>query len=204
MDKIDFKITLKHLYRPGSGGFSLVDVPAMQFVMVDGQGDPNSAPVYKTAVEWLYAVSYALKFAAREKLGQDYVVPPLEGLWWADDPAEFVRGSKASWRWTMMIMAPAFITPDMLPAAAAKAADKLGKAPDSLRLATLDERQCLQILHLGSYADEAPVLRHLHDVEMPARGLAFNGHHHEIYLSDPRKTAPDKLKTILRQPVRPA
>lgn len=202
MDKIDFRRTLAH-YRAGRS-IELVDVPAMDFVMVDGAGDPNTAPAYRTALEWLYSTSYALKFAARAELGRDYVVPPLEGLWWADDPADFTARRKHAWRWTMMIMAPDFITPDMFDKAAAKAARKLGGAPPGLRYERYAEGRSLQVLHVGSYDDEGPVLAQMHDVEMPARGLAFNGHHHEIYLSDARRTAPDRLRTILRQPVRPA
>ena len=122
---------------------------------------------------------------------------------WADDPADFVARRKDNWRWTMMIMAPDFITDAMFADAIAKAANKLGEAPGTLRLELYDEGQCLQVLHIGSYDDEGPTLARLHDVEMPQRGLAFNGRHHEIYLSDARRTEPSKLKTILRQPVRP-
>jgi hypothetical protein len=202
MDKIDFRRALKSYQ--ATQILELVDVPAMQFVMVDGAGNPNTAPAYKTAIEWLYSTSYALKFAAKASLGKDYVVPPLEGLWWADDPEDFVARLKDNWRWTMMIMAPDFITDAMFVDATVKAAKKLGEAPSTLRLERYDEGRCLQVLHIGSYDDEAPTLAHLHDVEMPQRGLTFNGHHHEIYLSDARRTAPSKLKTILRQPVRPA
>ena len=203
MDKIDFKTELKHLYQPGPREFTFADVPVMTFVMVDGQGDPNTAGSYRAAVEWLYGVSYAMKFASKD-LGQDYFVPPLEGLWWADDPADFTARNKSNWYWTMMIMAPDFITRAMFDAAVEKIVEKLGQAPTSLRLANYDEGRSLQIMHLGSYDDEGPALEHLHEVEMPARKLVRNGHHHEIYLSDPRKTAPARLKTILRQPVRPA
>lgn len=202
MDKIDFRRTLKHYQ--ATRRIELIDVPDMAFVMVDGAGNPNTAPAYQSAIEWLYSTSYALKFAAKATLGRDYVVPPLEGLWWADDPADFTARRKDNWRWTMMIMAPDFITGAMFDAAAAKAAGKLGKAPASLRLEARKEGASLQVLHVGSYDDEGPILAQLHDLEMPARGLTFNGHHHEIYLSDARRTAPDKLKTILRQPVRPA
>jgi hypothetical protein len=170
---------------------------------VDGAGNPNTVPAYTSAIEWLFSTSYALKFAAKAQ-GQDYVVPPLEGLWWADDPADFNARRKDNWRWTMMIMAPDFLTTAMFQEAAAKSAKKLGPAPETLRLERYDEGTSLQILHVGSYDDEGPVLARLHDVEMPARGLTFNGHHHEIYLGDPRRTAPHKLRTILRQPVRPA
>ena len=202
-DKIDFRTELKQLYQPGSRDFAFVDVPTMNFVMVDGQGDPNSAASYQTAVEWVYSVSYAMKFASKD-LGQDYFVPPPEGLWWADEVNDFITRNKANWHWTMMIMAPDFLTRAMYDAAVATAAEKLGDAPDSLRLEAYAEGRALQILHLGSYDEEGPALEHLHEVEIPGRQLVPNGHHHEIYLNDPRKTAPAKLKTILRQPVRPA
>lgn len=202
-DKIDFRAELKHLYQPGPRDFVFVDVPTMNFVMVDGQGDPNTAPSYRSAVEWLYGVSYAMKFASKD-LGQDYFVPPLEGLWWADDPADFVTRNKANWHWTMMIMVPDFLDRALYDAALETAAEKLGDAPASLRLQAYAEGRALQILHLGSYDEEGPALEHLHQVEIPGRLLVPNGHHHEIYLNDPRRTAPSKLKTILRQPVRPA
>lgn len=204
MEKIDFRKSFPNLYRPPAGRFVPVDVPAMQFVKVDGKGDPNTAPAYRQAIEWLYAVSYAMKFAARVAKGKDYVVPPLEGLWWADDPADFVARRKERWRWTMMIMAPDFIDRPLFEAAVEKSGKKLGVAPESLRLERLDEGTVLQTLHVGSYDDEGPTLARLHDEEMPSRGLAFAGPHHEIYLSDARKTAPAKLRTILRQPVKSA
>ena len=203
MDKIDFRKLHKALYNPPPGEFVRIDVPAMQFVKVDGAGDPNISQTYKTAVEWLYAVSYALKFASKAALGKDYVVPPLEGLWWADDPASFVARRKDEWRWTMMIMAPDFIDRAMFETAHAKAAKKLGAAPDSLRLESYVEGLSLQTMHIGSYDEEGPVLARLHGEVMPAQNLAFNGPHHEIYLGDPRKTEPARLTTILRQPVKP-
>ncbi len=201
MEKIDFKKSFPNLYRPPAGRFVSVDVPAMQFVKIDGKGDPNTAPAYRQAIEWLYSVSYAMKFAAKASIGKDYTVPPLEGLWWADDPADFVARRKERWRWTMMIMAPDFIDGALFDAAVEKAGKKLGAAPDSLRLEKLNEGTVLQTLHVGSYDDEGPTLARLHDEEMPSRGLTFAGPHHEIYLSDPRKTASAKLRTILRQPV---
>ena len=201
MIKIDFRKTLAGLYSAPAGRFVEIDVPALSFVKIDGRGDPNTAPAYRQAIEWLYPVSYALKFAAKE-IGKDYVVPPLEGLWWAEDPADFVARRKDSWRWTMMIMAPAFIAPPLFEAAVEKTKKKLGDAPSSLRLEPLTEGRSLQTLHVGSYDDEGPTLARLHDEIMPALGLTFAGPHHEIYLSDPRKTAPTRLKTILRQPVK--
>ena len=200
MDKIDFRKTLKTLYAPGRA-FDAVDVPPLSYVMVDGAGDPNTAPGYVQAVEALYATSYALKFAIKAALGRDYVVPPLEGLWTADDPSSFVRRDKAAWRWTMMILAPDFATPALFDQAVAKARSRRD-LPASLRLETYAEGPSLQILHIGAYDDEGPILKRLHDIEMPTRGVTFNGPHHEIYLGDPRRTEASKLKTVLRQPVR--
>lgn len=204
MDKIDVKKVRKELFQAPIGAFKTIEVPAMQFVMIDGQGDPNTARAFKDAVEWLYSVSYGMKFAAKAALGKDYVVPPLEGLWWADDPESFVARRKAEWRWTMMIMAPDFIDRGFFEAAVRKAAGKLGPAPASLRLEPYAEGLSLQTLHIGSYDDEGPILAKLYHEVMPAQGLTRNGHHHEIYLSDARRTEPAKLRTLLRQPVRPA
>lgn len=201
MEKVDFKKSFPNLYRPPARRFVSVEVPSMQFVKIDGKGDPNTVPAYRQAIEWLYSVSYAMKFAAKVAKGKDYVVPPLEGLWWADDPADFVARRKERWRWTMMIMAPDFIDLMLFDAAIEKAGKKLGAAPESLRLERLEEGTVLQTLHVGSYDDEGPILARLHNEEMPSRGLTFAGPHHEIYLSDARKTAPAKLRTILRQPV---
>lgn len=201
MDKIDFKKTLATLYKVPVGRFVSVDVPVMQFVKVDGQGDPNTEPAYKHAIEWLYPVSYAMKFAAKKELGKDYVVPPLEGIWWSDDHADFVARRKHRWYWTMMIMVPDFVDRSIYIAALQKTSAKLGDAPPSLRLEPYDEGRCLQTLHIGSYDDEGSLLARLHDEIMPATGVTFAGPHHEIYLSDPRKTPSSKLKTILRQPV---
>jgi hypothetical protein len=202
VSKTDFRKTLAALYAAPAGRFVGIDVPPLQFVKVDGQGDPNTVPAYRQAIEWLYPVSYALKFAAKA-IGNDYVVPPLEGLWWADDPADFVARRKERWFWTMMIMAPAFIERSFFDAAVGKASRKLGDPPSSLRFETLTEGRALQTLHVGRYDDEGPTLARLHDRIMPAQGLDFAGPHHEIYLSDPRRTAPEKLRTILRQPVKP-
>ncbi len=202
MEKIDFKKSLPGLYKPPVDRFVSVDVPVMQFVKVDGRGDPNKTPAYKQAIEWLYAASYAMKFAAKAARGKDYTVPPLEGLWWADDPADFAARRKDRWCWTMMIMVPDFVDRPLFEAAVEKSKKKLGTPPESLRLEKVEEGTALQILHVGSYDDEGPTLAKLHKEEMPSRGFTFAGPHHEIYLSDARKTEPAKLRTILRQPVR--
>ncbi|MFO1085911.1 MAG: GyrI-like domain-containing protein [Reyranellaceae bacterium] len=204
MEKFDIKKACKTLYSAPTGEFSIVDVPPFDYFMIDGAGDPNSASTYKAAVEALYGVAYTLKFASKVALGRDHVVPPLEGLWWADDMADFVARRKDRWRWTMMIAVPDFIERSMAQDAIAKAKDKKRlPALQHLRVEQLEEGQAVQTLHVGSYDDEGPTLDRLHREFLPARRLAPTGHHHEIYLSDPRKTPAEKLKTILRQPVGP-
>ena len=138
-DKTDFKKKLATLYSAPRDSFATVDVPVMKFVKIDGKGDPNRDPAYKRAVEWLYSVSYAMKFASKTQSAKDYVVPPLEGLWWADNPDDFVGRRKHLWQWTMMIMVPDFVDRQLYDAAVAKSRDKLGEPPDSLRLEPLDE-----------------------------------------------------------------
>lgn len=192
-------------YRAKRGEFRLVEVPPQRYLMIDGHGDPNTAPAYADAIATLYPVAYALKFASKLQLDCDYVVPPLEALWWADDPAAFTSArDKSQWDWTAMMLVPEWITDDLSEAALAKAAAKKAPALDLLRIATLAEGTCVQTLHIGSYDDEAPVLARLHDEIIPERGLRMTGRHHEVYFSDARRTAPEKLRTLLRQPVEPA
>lgn len=170
--------------------------------MVDGRGDPNSAPGYAEALHALYPLAFALKFASKQDLGRDYVVPPLEGLWWAEDMAAFTtRRDKSTWYWTMMLMMPDWLAAEHVEAARdTVAAKKPSLAVERVRV---DEGLCVQTLHVGSFDDEGAVLADLHEAFIPEHGLTMTGKHHEIYLSDPRRTAPDKLRTILRQPVRP-
>ena len=201
MAKLDFRKEQPALFTAPTDEFVLIKVPKLRFIKIDGEGDPNKAPAYGEALAWLYAVSYGVKFAAKAE-GNDYVVPPLQGLWWADDMKAFAARKKDKWRWTMMIMAPDFVGRKHFKAGVDKAAKKLGKAPESLRLEDYDDGLAVQILHVGSYDDEAPTIKRLHQKFLPANGLVETGPHHEIYLSDPRRVEPAKLKTILRQPVR--
>lgn len=204
MDKVDFKKSLKTLYGPTKAkGVHLVDVPPMRFLMIDGKGDPNTTKSYAQAVETLYTVAYTLKFASKSQLEQDYVVPPLEGLWWSKDMSAFTARAKDKWLWTMMLMVPEWVGPRMIDGAIAKVQEK--KAPpalDALRVDMLEEGRAVQALHIGSYDDEGPVIARMHAEATEKLGLSLTGKHHEIYLSDPRKVAPEKLKTILRQPVK--
>lgn len=203
MSKIDFKTEYRSLYSAPQKDFVLVEVPPLSYLMFDGRGDPNTAPEYQHAIEALYSLSYTLKFMSRRAFGRDYVVGPLEGLWWADDMTSFIRRDKASWAWTMMILQPDWITVAHVAAARAEVLMKKGlPGIEKARLEMLAEGLCAQVLHVGSYDNEGPTLARLHSVWLPAQGLVATGRHHEIYLSDPRKIEPAKLKTLLRQPVR--
>lgn len=204
MDKYDFKKAHKALYAPSAREFSRVVVPTFQFLCIEGQGNPGTAVAYGHALEALYCVSYSLKFDSKNNLGRDYVVAPLEGLWWAENMDAFITRDKDAWSWTMMINQSDWISAAMVADAVAKAgAKKEIAALNKLGFESMFEGECVQILHHGSYDDEGPVIRRLHEQYLPENQLQFNGKHHEIYLSDPRRTAPEKLKTILRQPVRP-
>lgn len=203
MAAIDLKKELD-AYQAKKGVFRIVDVPAMQYLMIDGAGDPNTAPAYTDAVTALYPIAYTLKFAGRKELGIDTVVMPLEGLWHADDMESFTsRRDKSAWLWTLMIMVPEHVTSSMFEAAVAAVSKKKDVSPSvgSVRLETLEEGRCVQTLHVGSFDDEAPVLEELHHRFIPEHGLTMRGRHHEIYLSDMRRVEPAKLRTILRQPV---
>ncbi len=204
MSKIDFKRELKELYNPPME-FEVVNVPTMQFLMVDGHGDPNVAQEYQDALEAIYAVAYKLKFISKNTLGKDYVVPPLEGLWWAEDMEAFtVERDKSVWEWTMMIMTPEWIAEDIFTEAIWQVRKgKTSVSLEKIRFKIYNEGLAVQIMHVGSYDDETPTLKKLHEEFIPRQGYEVNGKHHEIYLSDPRRVMPDKLKTILRQPVKP-
>ena len=201
-DKTDFKRTLD-VYRARRGRFRIVEVPSMQYLMTDGHGDPNGSSTFTEAVESLYPVAYTLKFASKRNLGHDYVVPPLEGLWWAEDKTSFTTSrDKSAWDWTMMIMTPDWIDHDMFTAAVEHVRSKKRlPRPDAIRLETLSEKLSAQTLHVGSFDDEAGTLAELHHEFIPRHQLRMVGKHHEIYLSDFRKVAPERQRTILRQPV---
>lgn len=200
MDKVDLKKLHRHLYRPSAKTFEIVDVPCFNFVKVDGAGPPGNA-AYTEACGWLFPVSYGLKFLSKETLAQDYVVMPLEGLWWADDFSAYAADRRDEWLWTLMVMQPDWITSEMFESCVKKAMKKLGAPPASLRFESYGEGLSVQTLHLGPFSDEAPTIARMHDEFIPENGLVLTGHHHEIYLSDPRNTAAEKLRTVLRQPV---
>jgi hypothetical protein len=197
MKKIDFKKELPDLYSCPKGRIAEIAVPRMTFLMIDGEGDPNVSEDFSAAVQALYGCSYRLKFALKKARLADYAIPPLEGLWWADDMEDYEAGKRERWKWTLMIMQPEAVTRERLSVAAKELAAK--KELPSLRLEEFEEGRAAQLLHIGSYASEAPAVRRLHQ-HIRDRGMTLRGRHHEIYLGDPRRAAADKLRTLIRQP----
>ncbi len=202
MEKIDYKKKLKHLYKPSVKKVDIVEVPQMNFLMVDGEGDPNKSKSFSDAIEALFPLAYTLKFMVKKSdLGVDYGVMPLEALWWAEDMSAFTSGKKDDWKWTVMIMQPEFITQDMVKEASAEVERK--KQPVSLPLVRFEdfkEGKAAQTLHIGPFSEEGPTIEKVH-LLIKENGSQRVGKHHEIYLSDIRRAAPEKWKTIVRQPM---
>jgi hypothetical protein len=206
MTKVDFKKELKHLYQASAKATATVDVPPLRYLMIDCQGNPNTTAAHAQAIEALFAVSYACKFAVKKgPLAIDYAVMPLEGLWWADDMSVFATDMRDAhmdaWQWTMMVMQPDCVSDDLVLACLQDTKQKKKDLPalDMLRLERFTEGLCAQLLHIGPFSDEGPNIARLHaDIEQHG---SLRGKHHEIYLSDIRRAAPAKWKTILRQPM---
>jgi hypothetical protein len=203
-EKLDLIKELKDLYRPPVREPVLVKVPELPFLMVDGEGDPNTSPDYAQCLQALFSTSYGIKFMVkRGPQGIDYRVMPLEGLWWSEDMADFTQGRREGWKWTMMIAQPLLVTTELLDRAVAEAAGKRDlPALERIRLECFEEGLSAQIMHLGPYSAERPTIGALHAF-IADQGYALGGKHHEIYVGDPRRTAPERLRTIVRQPVRP-
>ena len=202
MKTIDLKKELQHLYQASAKEVVQVSVPTLRYLMVDGQGDPNTSQEFAQAVEALFAVSYTAKFAMKKGIQAiDYAVMPLEGLWWADDMSAFVADDKANWKWTMMMLQPAFVSDEVIEAAMVSAGKKKQlPSLSKLRVEEFSEGSCAQIMHVGPFSEEGPTIARLH--EFIAARTGRTGKHHEIYLSDIRRARPEKWKTILRQPMR--
>jgi hypothetical protein len=202
MTKIDFKKELKELYNPSTKEVSEVDAPTMNFLMIDGKGDPNTSKEFADAIQTLYPVAYTIKFMIKKTTGFDFGVMPLEGLWWSNDLTDFVTGKKDNWFWTLMIMQPEVVTKEIFEKALAEVKTK--KNPpfiNKVRFESFEEGRSAQIMHIGPFADEGLNIKKIHD-HIKEIGGKFKGKvqkHHEIYLSDMRRTAPEKLKTIVRQ-----
>lgn len=202
--KLDLRTALKPLYTASAKTAALVEIPALKYLMIDGDGPPAS-PEFQQAIEALYGLTYTIKFTLKsEKPARDFTVMPLEGLWTSSD-GEFNIAKPETWSWTLMIVQPEFITLAMVKAATAKLRERRGDIPAiaRVRLESWKEGKVVQQLHLGPYNAELPTINALHEFAR-TRGLELTGKHHEIYMSDPRRSAPEKLKTILRHPVRKA
>ena len=200
MKKVDYKKKLKHLYGPSSKKVVIVEVPSMNYFMVDGEDGP-AAESYQQAIEALYGLSFTVKFDVKKGVGLDYTVMPLEGLWWAKDITAFSADRKDEWLWKMMIMQPDYVTAKHVNAATKQLREKKNPlALDKIRFESYHEGPSVQILHIGPYDDEGPTIAQMHKF-IDENGYQLHMKHHEIYLSDPRRSKPEKLKTVLRQPI---
>lgn len=203
MSTIDYKKELSAFYSQPKGQIGLIRLPSFNYLMIDGVRSPNNNPDYSEAVAALYAVAYKLKFSVKKGiLGINYKVMPLEGLWWADDMSQFTLENRENWLWTMMIMQPEFITEDMFRESVKEVKEK--KDPpklDVVRFTNFNEGLSMQIFHKGPYGEgELDTVDKLH-THIEEEGYRRVGKHHEIYFNSPLRTAPENLKTIIRQPV---
>lgn len=198
--KVDLKKELTS-YQARRGHVDVIEVSPARYLAMDADGGPNGE-AFEAAIGALYPLAYTIKFASKRELERDYVVPPLEALWWADDMAAFTTArNEDEWRSTLLLMVPGWVPGELIEAARGAAAVKIAPGLiDRIRADLIDEGLCAQTLHVGPFADEGPVVEQLHRAVEDA-GLEMSGRHHEIYLSDMRRTAPEKLRTILRQPV---
>ena len=208
MEKFDFKKAFKHLFTASATKPAIIQVPDCQYLMVDGKGNPNGNPAFEQAMQTLYGVMYTLKMGWKfEKIERphgyvDFTVPPPEALWWMADGGEFDMNRKADWRWAQMMILPDFFTQKMVDEAAAAVREKKGQdAIAPYRFERWEEGTCVQVLHVGPYTAEGPTIEKMHGFAAE-NGYELHGKHHEIYLNDPRRVAPEKIKTILRQAVR--
>ncbi len=203
MKKLDWRKELKHLYQPSAREVAQVDVPPMNYLAIDGKGDPNTSQEFADAITALFSVAYTLKFMVKKSaLAIDYGVMPLEGLWWADDMSKFTAEDKSNWLWAAMIAQPPFVTQAMVDSAIAEVKKKKNPAAISrMHFESFDEGKCAQIMHIGPFSEEGPNIARVHQF-IEDCGFKLYGKHHEIYLSDIRKADPSRWKTVIRQPMR--
>ncbi len=202
MEKIDFKKKFKNLYDASAKKATIIEVPRMNFLMINGRGDPNTTQSFQEAIQVLYGMSFTAKFMLKADTSTpDYVVPPLEGLWYTKDMIEFDLNKKDLWKWTLMIMQPEWFTQNVYQQTREVLKKKKNPpALSKLRFETFYEGKAVQILHVGPYDAEPPTISKLHAF-INEQGYKLRDKHHEIYLSDPRRCQPEKLKTIIRQPI---
>ncbi len=197
---IDYRKKLSSLYGAGRKP-ATVGVPSLWYLMIDGRGDPNVSVEYADALEALYSLAYTVKFAVKRETKVDFRVMPLEGLWWCEDMRRFSVANKHEWLWTMMILQPPEAGSEIVERSRAALAEKKQlRALGRIRHAQFDEGLCAQVLHVGPFSDEGPVIEGLH-AYIGQQGARLDGKHHEIYLTDIRRAAPEKWRTIIRQPM---
>ena len=202
MAKIDLKKEYSDLYKGKPSEVSFVKVPKFNYLAIDGKGDPNTSQEYKDSIEALMSVSFKTKFIMKKEHQKDYVVMPLEGLWWGDDMDNFSVEDKSSWNWKSIIMQPDFVKEEYIEQGKEEVAKKKDLSSlDKIKFIELDEGLSAQILHIGPYSNEGQTVEKLHNT-IEENSYDFNGLHHEIYLNDVRRTKPEKLKTIIRQAVK--
>jgi hypothetical protein len=201
--KIDLWAENKELFTPSAKQPLLVKVPAFAYIMVDGSGDPNTSAAFRDAIGALYGAAYTLKFMLKKSRGIDFRVMPLSGRFHSARPSDLLLGRKSEWKWTLMIPLPSVVRQAEFAKAVTEAGARKNASPALrlLRREVFKEGLCAQILHVGPYAAEKPTIEKLHTF-IQEQGLTFAGSHHEIYVSDPNRSAPEKLKTIVRQPVK--
>jgi hypothetical protein len=201
MEKTDYKRQLKDCYSASATKIAIVAVPAMNYLSIDGQGDPSTSKVFSDAIEALYPLAYSIKFSIKKNLAIDYGVMPLEGLWWCDNMELFSMENKNDWKWTLQIMQPDIVTASHFTKALAEvSAKKKLPALSQINFGNFNDGLSAQLLHIGPYNNETENIKRLHQF-IHDNGYILSGKHREIYLSDARKTAPEKLKTIIRQPI---
>jgi hypothetical protein len=203
MKKLDFKKSINS-YKATKNKIEIIEVPKIKYITIDGKGDPNTSIEFNQAIRMLYPISYKIKFFSKQKLAKDYVVMPLEALWWSEDMSNFTSNrDKSKWNWTLMIMQPNWITKTIFKSVLGNVKTKYETLDFSkVKFKEINESKCVQTLHIGSFDDEAGILKEIHENFIPVNNLVMTKKHHEIYLSDFRRVAPEKIKTILRQPVK--
>ncbi len=201
MNVEDFHKRLKELYLPTENQFTFVDVPEMNFIAIDGEGNPENE-IFKSSIKWIYSVVHFIKPLVKKRMKKNFVEPPLECLFWADNEKDFVSWNKDNWKWRVMIVVISeWVSQEVLHETVIKVEKKLGPAPKTLRFQTLHEGKSIQIMHVGDYRKIQTVCVKLYDEFLPKNNLKPNGYYHEIYLNDPNRTAPEKRKIVIRQSV---
>lgn len=202
MDDDIFLSRLKELYHPPQNSFTLIDIPDVRYMAIDGYGDPQQTGI-KSAMQWLWSIAHFMLPIAKQHLGKNFSYPPIECLFWADEPEDFMNKNQSKWHWRAMVVLANFFTPAMFAKAVSQAESKnKATAPDSLRIIELSEGKSVQIMHIGDYQQIATICGEIYQNYLPQNKLKPNGYYHEIYLNDPNRTAPEKRKVVIRQPVK--